>query len=398
MHPLKNFHPVAFVLCAVRVLAALPASWGDADVGVPALAGSASYTNGVWTVVGGGSDIWNTGDQFNYLTNSLSGDGAVIARVVSQTGTDGWAQAGIMIRNGISSNAPQASLMLTSSNGVSFRYRSTSGGATVQVNQTGISTPEWVRLSRSNNVFTATYSANGTSWTQLGTAQTIVMTNRVLAGLAVTAHNNSLINTGAFSDLMIVPGAQTGTQTGLINPYIGGLEMAWQTTWPLPQLNVASNALTPRMGWNCYFVVGVSGPGPIERIIRETAAALVTNGLAAAGYKYEVIDGSWIATGRGYRDRTTGDLMVTNTFWPSGMKAVADYVHSKGLFMGDYSDIGSPGYGGPAQIGMYASTSMTPTSSHRGVGTSSRLTITGLEIFTPHAVPSPTIRPVVPWS
>ena len=129
--------------------------------------------------------------------------------------------------------------------------------------------------------------------------------------------------------------------------------MAWQTTWPLPQLNVAGNALTPRMGWNCYFVVGVNGPGPMESIILQTADALVTNGLAATGYKYEVIGGSWIATGRGHR-AANGDLMVTNTYWPDGMKYVADYVHSKGLFMGGYSDIGSPGYGSPAQIGMYA--------------------------------------------
>src|ERR1039457_2169766 len=106
--------------------------------------------------------------------------------------------------------------------------------------------------------------------------------------------------------------------------------MAWQTTWPLPQLNVAGNALTPRMGWNCYFVVGVNGPGPMESIILQTADALVTNGLAATGYKYEVIGGSWIATGRGHR-AANGDLMVTNTYWPDGMKYVADYVHSKGL-------------------------------------------------------------------
>ena len=334
--------------------AALPASWVNTDIGSPAIAGSASYSNAVWAVAGGGADIWNTSDQFNFLTNSLNGDGAVIVRVIRQTATDPWAQAGIMIRDNTASNAPQVSLMLTPSNGVSFRYRYTANGSTYQVNQTGVTTPEWIRLSRSSSNFTAGYSADGLTWTQLGTPQTVSMSASVLAGLAVTAHNNSLISTGVFTSVFIAPGAQAGTQTNLINPYIGGLEMAWQTTWPLPQLNVATNALTPRMGWNCYFVVSVSGPGPMESIIRQTADALVTNGLAAAGYKYEVIDGSWIAAGRGYRNSTNGDLIVTNTYWPSGMKAVADYVHSKGLYMGGYSDIGSPGYGNPAQIGMYA--------------------------------------------
>jgi hypothetical protein len=259
-----------------------------------------------------------------------------------------------MIRNDITSNSPQASLMLTPGNGVSFRYRYAASGSTFQVNQTGITTPEWIRLSRSTNTFTANYSADGINWTQLGTAQIISMGNTVLAGLAVTAHNNSLLSTGAFTGLLVVPGAQAGVPANLINPYTGNPAFTWETTWPLPQINVAGNALTPRMGWNCYFVVGVSGPGPMQSIIEETADALVTNGLAAAGYKYEVIDGSWIATGRGYRNSTTGDLMVTNTYWPSGMKAVADYVHADGLLMGGYSDIGSPGYGSPAQIGMYA--------------------------------------------
>lgn len=350
----RLFIALVLFLPAVRALAALPSGWGDTNIGSPALAGSAGYTNGVWTVVGGGADIWNSSDQFNFLTNSLNGDGSVLARVTSQTGTDGWTQAGIMIRNDASATAPQVSLMLTPGNGVSFRYRSTSGGSTYQVNQTGIVAPEWIRLSRSNNVFTANYSSDGLTWTQLGTPQAVSMTSFALAGLAVTAHNNSLLSTGAFTGVYIVPGAQAGTQTNLVNPYIGGQELAWQTTWPLPQLNVAGNALTPRMGWNCYFVVGVSGPGPTESVILQTADALVTNGLAAAGYNYEVIDGSWIATGRGYR-AANGDLMVTNTYWPDGMKYVADYVHSKGLFMGGYSDIGSPGYGGSAaQIGMYA--------------------------------------------
>lgn len=333
--------------------AALPQGWGDTDIGSPALAGSASYTNGVWNVAGSGADIWNNSDQFNFLTNFLNGDGAVIARVISQTATDPWAQAGIMIRTGMASNAPEVSLMVTPGNGVSFQYRTSAGSSTFQSNQNGIAAPEWIRLSRSNNVFTASCSADGLTWNQLGTPQTVSMPASVLAGLAVTAHNNSLLSTGAFTCVFIVPGAQAGSQTSLINPYIGGPEMAWETTWPLPQLNVASNALTPCMGWNCYFVVGVNNPGPMQSIIEQTADAMATNGLRAAGYKYVVIDGSWIANGRGHR-AANGDLIVTNTCWPDGMKAVADYVHSKGLLMGGYSDIGSPGYGNPAQIGMYA--------------------------------------------
>lgn len=349
---LFGFVVIVCILATSCARAALPAGWADVDVGSPGIAGSASYTNGVWIVAGGGADIWNSSDQFNDLTNSLNGDGAVIARVISQTATDPWAQAGLMIRNGVSSNAPEASVMLTPGNGVAFRYRYTAGGPTYQVNQTAITVPDWIRLSRSGNTFTANYSSDGINWTQLGAPQTILMGSSVLAGLAVTAHNNSLISTGGFTGVLIVPGPQAGVPASLYNPYIGSHPFVWETTWPLPQLNVAGNALTPQMGWNSWFVVG-DNPGPSENLITNTANALVAEGLAAAGYKTVTIDCTWIASGRGDRN-ANGDLIVTNSYWPDGMKAVADYVHSKGLLMGGYSDIGSSGYGSPAQIGLYA--------------------------------------------
>jgi hypothetical protein len=343
---------LTLVMAAVSAGAALPQGWGDLDIGAPGIAGSASYTNGVWTVAGGGADIWNTSDQFNYLTNSLNGDGAVIARVMSQTATDPWAQSGVMIRNDMTPGAPEVTIELTPGNGVAFRYRPTAGGTTGQAYQTGITTPEWIRLSRSSNTFTATYSSDGINWIQVGTPQTVSMGSSVLAGLDVTAHNNSFISTGAFTGVYIVPGAQAGVPATLYNPYTGEPAFVWETTWPLPQLNVAGNALTPRMGWNSWFVVG-DATGPSENLITNTASELVMEGFAAAGYKTVTIDCTWIASGRGNRN-TNGDLIVNSTRWPDGMNGVANYVHSLGLQMGGYSDIGSSGYGSPAQIGMYA--------------------------------------------
>ena len=58
--------------------AALPPGWSDADIGSPGLAGSAGYTNGLWTVTGGGADIWNTADQFNFASTNYTGDGTMI--------------------------------------------------------------------------------------------------------------------------------------------------------------------------------------------------------------------------------------------------------------------------------------------------------------------------------
>jgi len=261
----------------------------------------------------------------------------ILVHVLAQTGSEVWAQAGIMFRDGLSSNAPQVSLMITPGNGVSFRYRYTAGDVTYQVNQTGITAPAWIRLSRSTNTFTASYSTGGTSWTQLGTPQTVSMNSSVLAGLAVTAHNNSLTNVATFNSVLMEAGPQVTPPSDLAN------EMTWQTTWPLPQLNIASNLLKPAMGWNAWFVV--AGLGASESLVFSTADAMATNGLGAAGYKYVNIDGTWIATpGRGSRDASGHLLPETNSYWPHGMKYVSDYVHAKGLLMGGYSDIGAIGY------------------------------------------------------
>src|SRR6185369_9232232 len=79
--------------------AALPSGWNDSDIGSPAIAGSAIYNNGNWTVAGGGSDIWNAADQFNFASTTFNGDGTIIAKVTSLQNTDpgsGWSKAGVM--------------------------------------------------------------------------------------------------------------------------------------------------------------------------------------------------------------------------------------------------------------------------------------------------------------
>jgi alpha-galactosidase len=91
-------------------------------------------------------------------------------------------------------------------------------------------------------------------------------------------------------------------------------------------------ALTPPMGWNSWnrFRCDVS-----EQLIRETADAMVSSGMNDAGYEYIVIDDCWQVS-RG----EDGRIQADPTRFPSGIKALADYLHSKGLKFGIYSDAG----------------------------------------------------------
>jgi len=92
-------------------------------------------------------------------------------------------------------------------------------------------------------------------------------------------------------------------------------------------------ALTPPMGWNSWNKFGCNVS---EKLIRETADALVATGLKDAGYQYLVIDDCWQVK----RD-DAGRIVPDPDRFSSGMKALADYVHGKGLKFGLYSDAGT---------------------------------------------------------
>lgn len=93
-------------------------------------------------------------------------------------------------------------------------------------------------------------------------------------------------------------------------------------------------ARTPPMGWNSW---NVFGKNISEQVIKETADAIVSSGLKDVGFEYLVIDDLW----HGGRDSATGQLYADPKKFPSGIKALADYVHSKGLKFGIYSDAGT---------------------------------------------------------
>ena len=84
--------------------------------------GSASYASGVFTVNGGGADIWGGSDQFNYVSQPLTGNGTIVARVTSQSDTDPWAKAGVMIKQSTTSGSSYALLGVTPGNGIAFQY------------------------------------------------------------------------------------------------------------------------------------------------------------------------------------------------------------------------------------------------------------------------------------
>ena len=229
---------------AIPAAPTLPAGWKDANIGSPGKTGSASYSNGTFTVNGGGSDVWGTSDQFNYAYQTLTGDGTIIARVAGQQNTDPWAKSGIMIRNGTSANAANVFLFTTPGNGTDFQYRTAAGASAQWSGQVSAAAPEWVKLVRSGNTFTGYTSADGVTWNRIGSV-TITMAATVDIGLAITAHNNSLLNTSTFTNVSVdhtaspavsqeVDWVNGAAPAGATLASDGGDSWRWTTSGPAP--------------------------------------------------------------------------------------------------------------------------------------------------------------------
>jgi alpha-galactosidase len=111
--------------------------------------------------------------------------------------------------------------------------------------------------------------------------------------------------------------------------------MAFIASLPAGELRALDNGLarTPPMGWNSWnkFACNVS-----EELIKQIADAMAGNGMKNAGYQYIVIDDCWQVD----RD-SQGNIIPDAKRFPAGMKALADYIHAKGLKFGVYSDAGT---------------------------------------------------------
>ena len=176
-----------------------------------------------------GVDIWDTADQFRYAYKNLDGDGSMTVRVGSLGRSDGWAKAGVMIRESLHPGSKHAFICVTPDYGVSFQQRPETGNVMSQVSVDGTVAPRWVKLTRTGNAFTAQQSADGVTWVNVAfTAPVNVsMAKSVLVGLALTSHNASTLTAAEFSDLSAtasVTGAWQTAEIGATQPVGNSVE------------------------------------------------------------------------------------------------------------------------------------------------------------------------------
>ncbi len=185
--------------------------------------GGTSYDSATrtYTMTGSGTDIWDNWDarkqeyydEFHFAYKQLSGAGSIIAKIESLTNTDPWAKAGVMIRETLDANSPNATVVVTPESGVAFQYRIDTGGLSQGVQQEDVNAPHWVKLIRSANTFTAQHSADGQNWVDvqgdLPSTIDIPMGVNTYIGLALTAHDPLATGEAVFSNV---------STTGTVSP------------------------------------------------------------------------------------------------------------------------------------------------------------------------------------
>jgi len=191
-----------------------PSGWSCGDIGYPSISGSQSVSGNTWTVQGAGGDIWSVSDQFHYVWQSLNGDGGVSARILSQTNTDPWAKAGVMLRQSTDAGSAYYAVYMTPGNGVNVQYRATSGANAVQVVGVAGAAPAYLKVGRAGNVFTAYTSGDGVNWSPIaGSSVTLGLSSALLAGMAVTSHNPGTTSTATFDSVSVASAAPGATAT-----------------------------------------------------------------------------------------------------------------------------------------------------------------------------------------
>jgi hypothetical protein len=124
----------------------------------------------------------HTIDQLHFVHQPLTGDGTVVARVLSQQDSHEWAKAGILVKAGTQSGSPYAALMVTPRHGVRLQ-----GNFDTETTGSSGTAPRWLRLTRTGDSIAGSESSDGATWAPVGTVELPALPPTAEVGLFVTS-------------------------------------------------------------------------------------------------------------------------------------------------------------------------------------------------------------------
>src|SRR5688572_1915506 len=164
--------------------------WTNSDVGDVTIGGIAGQSNHLFAVQVGSGDIGDRSDSFHYVHIPANGPVDIVARVVSISGADPLARAGLMFRDSLRPEAKFAFASINANGEAALQHRVDTGKAALTARAVSATLPSWLKLSRRQKDFTAFHSVDGKDWQQLGVVS-ISMKDKdnCYVGLAVAGHS-----------------------------------------------------------------------------------------------------------------------------------------------------------------------------------------------------------------
>ena len=234
-----------------RLASLLPPPWDSVDIGAGA-PGFAGYVDGTFYVQGDGGDIWGTADAFRFVYQPVAGDADIIARVTDEEAANPFAKAGVMFRQSLDPSSLQVILDRKPSGELEFMTRFSTGDITTYITGASSGMPTWLRITRSGSQFTAFQSADGATWSEVGSISIASAGFQLFAGLAVTSHDNAVLNTSVFDHVTVTMPVsvhnllQVGDFEEYVPPTLG--PPGWISDNPLRQVPAKSETNQPHSG------------------------------------------------------------------------------------------------------------------------------------------------------
>lgn len=178
--------------------------WKHAGIGNTGLQGIAGFDeNDVLTIYGAGADIYDVSDSFHFLYQAVTGNVGIVTKVETLQNTHADAKSGIMIRSGLENGAANVRVNLNPGGSIEYGYRLTDNASTSQSSLLA-NIPQWVKLVRRSNVYTAYYSADGMDWTEhSATPVTVDLGNSAYVGLLALSHNKNVLTKATYGDVYV---------------------------------------------------------------------------------------------------------------------------------------------------------------------------------------------------
>lgn len=183
------------------------------QIGATDLPGVVSYANGIYSLPGGKSNIGGTSDRFNFTSQTLSGDGSIVARIKSLK-SGGRARAGVMFRDDADADSAFAGVFVTPGNKIQFLSRPVSGETTNTAIGSHTNKARFVKLVRTGAQLTGYFSKDGVNWTQVGETQAVALDANSLVGIAASTQKNVKNTTATMADVAVLPGGWTDIDIG----------------------------------------------------------------------------------------------------------------------------------------------------------------------------------------